>query len=39
MQVSVKNGKVQDVQGIQVAIGGSYSPEQVDFPTFRVESS
>jgi hypothetical protein len=39
IQFSLKNGKVADVQAINAAIAGSYSPEQVDFPTFRVASS
>ncbi len=39
LQVSLKNARVQDVRAINADIAGSYSPEQVDFPTFRVTSS
>ena len=39
LQLGLQNGKVQQVQAINAAIDGSYSPEQVDFPTFRIDSS
>ena len=39
LQFSLKNGKVQDVQAINATVAGSYSPEQVDFPTFHITSS
>ena len=39
LQLSLKNGRVQDVQAINAAIAGSYSPEEVDFPTFRITTS
>jgi hypothetical protein len=39
LQFSLKNAKAADVQAINVAIAGTYSPEQVDFPTFRVATS
>ena len=39
VQFSLKNGKVQDVQAINVGIDGNYSPEGLDFPTFSVTSS
>lgn len=39
LQFSLANGKVQEVKAINANIAGSYSPEQVDFPTFWVTSS
>jgi hypothetical protein len=39
LQLSLKKGRVQDVQAIDVGIAGRYSPEQVDFPTFGITSS
>ena len=39
LQFSLKNGKVADVQTINAAIVGSYSPEQLDFPTFAITSN
>ncbi len=39
LQFSMKNGKAAGVQGINAAIAGSYSPEQLDFPAFSVTSS
>lgn len=39
VQFSLQNGKVQDVQAINAAIAGSYSPVQVDLPTFWLTSS
>ena len=39
LQFSLAKGKVQDTQAINAAISGTYSPDQLDFPTFRVTSS
>jgi len=39
LQFALKDGRVQEVQAINAAIAGSYSPEQVDFPTFHVTSN
>jgi len=39
VQFSLKNGRVRDVQAINASIAGSYSPEQLDFPTFGIMSS
>jgi hypothetical protein len=39
LQLALKNGKLQDVQAINVMVSGSYSPEQLSFPTFNVTSS
>ena len=39
LDVSLKNGRVQDIAAINVAVSGSYSPEQLDFPTFSINTS
>jgi hypothetical protein len=39
LNFNLTNGLVQDVQAINVAISGTYSPDQVDFPTFTINSS
>ena len=39
LDFALKNGKVQTIQGINAAIDGSYSPEQLQFPTFSITSS
>jgi hypothetical protein len=39
LQLSVTNAKVQTVQAINVAVSGTYSPDQLTFPTFNVTSS
>ena len=39
LRLSLKDGKVMNVQAIGADIAGSYSPEQLTFPTFGVTSS
>jgi len=39
LNLSLANGLVQDVKAINVAISGTYSPDQLTFPTFTVASS
>ncbi|MGA3170834.1 MAG: translocation/assembly module TamB domain-containing protein [Chthoniobacteraceae bacterium] len=39
LQFSLKNGNAAGVQNINAAIAGSYSPQQLNFPTFGITSS
>jgi hypothetical protein len=39
LDFTLKNGKFQTIQAINIAIDGSYSPEQLQFPTFNITSS
>ncbi len=39
VDLSLKNGRVQDLQSINVALTGTYSPEQLDFPAFSIATS
>jgi hypothetical protein len=38
LSLALANGRVQDAQAINVAIAGSYTPEQLNFPTFTIAS-
>lgn len=39
VKLTVENGKVADVQAINAEIAGQYSPEFINMPTFRVNTS
>ncbi len=39
LDFTLKNGTVPGVQALNAAIDGSYSPEQLQFPTFNITSS
>jgi hypothetical protein len=39
LQFSLANGRFQDIRSINAAITGTYSPDRLDFPTFRIASS
>ena len=39
LQLALEHGRIRDIKGIHAALDGSYSPEQLNFPTINITSS